>query len=137
MNSIINALRNAPVGHDGYAEYLETVLDGAEEIENVAAVFPHAFRFFEDHAGADLGMPGPLVHFLETFFPDYVDDLCESVARKPTTHTLWMVNRILNGEISRPIRRRLVKLLRDAADDPATDQVIRDLANEFLEVQGQ
>ncbi len=42
-------------------------------------------------------MPGPLVHFLEAFYPAYSDALAESIERIPTVHTLWMVRRILNS----------------------------------------
>ena len=41
----------------------KTFLGSVQEIENPSEVFPHAFQFFEEHAEADLGVPGPLVHF--------------------------------------------------------------------------
>ena len=55
MNAIIQGLQNAPTGNDDYIAYLHGVLGGVQEITNPSEVFPYAFRFFEDHAGADLG----------------------------------------------------------------------------------
>src|SRR4051794_39753514 len=55
-------------------------------------------RFMEDHPDLDYGMPGPLVHFAERFHrKGYESKLVESVERKPTSHTLWMLNRLTNG----------------------------------------
>src|SRR5258706_1872315 len=55
-------------------------------------------RFMEEHPGLDYGMPGPLVHFIEEFYlKGYEERLIESVARKPTMLTVWMLNRVLNG----------------------------------------
>jgi len=135
MRTIIDGLRDAPPGHCDYREYLSALLDDAGDIVDANAVFPHAFQFFEDHADADLGMPGPLVHFVERFFPKYVDELCVSVERKPTTHTVWMVNRILNAKIAEEMRERLVNLLRAAIDNAAGDETAREQARHFLEHQ--
>jgi hypothetical protein len=132
MRTIIDGLRDIPSGKDDYRAYLEELLGGAPEVEEPAEVFPHAFRFFETHADADLGLPGPLVHYLERFYPAYLDELCESVTRKPITYTLWMVNRILNLEISEPLRDRLQALLRRVADDLVADDAARQEARNFL-----
>ena len=44
------------------------------------------------------GMPGPLVDFLGPFFgKGYKHRLVESVRSYPTPHTLWMLNRLING----------------------------------------
>ena len=135
MNAIVDALQNAPAGQDDYTTYLRGVLRGAQEIANPSEVFPHAFRFFEDHAGADLGTPGPLVHFLERFYPQYLDELCVSVTRRPTTYTVWMLNRILNAQLPETTRERLVALLRVVASNPVADTVVREQSQRFLERQ--
>jgi hypothetical protein len=46
---------------------------------------------------SDLESPGSLVHTMENYVGAYEDLLADSVSRKPTTLTVWMVNRILNG----------------------------------------
>ena len=135
MNVIVDALQNAPAGQDDYTAYLEGVLGSIQAIENPREVFPHAFRFFEDRAGADLGMPGPLVHFLERFYPQYLDELCASVGRKATIYTVWMLNRILNTQLPEPTRDRLVGLMHAAASNPVAEPVVRQEAQRFLERQ--
>ena len=67
MNELIEKLKNAPIGLDDYTDYLEDALDCIDELDDQKAVFKEAFLFFETHSNADLGMPGPLVHFLENF----------------------------------------------------------------------
>ena len=134
-NRLIEGLENAPAGLDDYTEYLEQLLSGVEEVEDLKKVFLHSFRFFEDHPDVELGTPGPLVHFIEKFFPDYVDDLCRSLARRPTAHTVWMLNRILNADIPSTMRRRLLDLLGNVAADPSTDDTVREEALGFLKHQ--
>ena len=135
MDSIAEALQNAPAGLSDYVLYLNDLLGGVNAIENPTEVFHQAFRFFEAHAGADLGVPGPLVHFLERFYPQYIDELCASVARKPTTYTVWMLNRVLNVELPQPTRERLVALLRTVAANSVTEPDVRQQAERFLERQ--
>ena len=49
----------------------------------------------EDFPEADFGQPGPLTHFVEGFYKSgYEELLYQSIKRKPTLHTIWMVNRI-------------------------------------------
>jgi hypothetical protein len=55
-------------------------------------------RFMEDHPDFYFGSPGPLVHFVETFYrKGYEERLCRSIRRRPTGHTVWMLNRLING----------------------------------------
>jgi len=123
------------VGRDDYVQYLDTLLDGVIELDDPEAVFAEAFAFFERNGAADLGTPGPLVHFLERFYPDYVDQLCASVVRKPTTYTVWMLNRLLNASVETADRKRLLEVLEGASANTAADKVVREQAIEFLRTQ--
>ena len=133
MNAVARALENAPAGQADYTEYLASVLNGVEEIGDPSELFRCAFRFFENHCTADLGTPGPLVHFVERFYPQYLEDLCVSVKRRPTMYTVWMLNRILNGHVPIATRERLIDLLRSVVDNPTTDAVVRDQSRQFLD----
>ena len=43
-------------------------------------------HFMGEHPKIDFGVPGPLVHFVETFYRiGYEEKLIESVQRKPTS----------------------------------------------------
>ncbi|MCL2716502.1 MAG: hypothetical protein FWD68_18535 [Alphaproteobacteria bacterium] len=102
-------------------------LPGAEE--TVAEIFSFMERFPE----ADIGSPGPLVHFVERFYPACIDQLVLSVGRCPTRHTLWMVNRILNVEHVPDVRDRLLGLLRSVKDHPKASAGAREAAAFILE----
>jgi hypothetical protein len=72
-------------------EQLRSNLSGFEAVEPI-------LRVMENNPDADFGVPGPLVHFLETFYRrGYEEKLLESLSRHPTAHTVWMLNRIING----------------------------------------
>ena len=97
--------------------------------------FRSAFRFFERHATCDLGSPGPLVHWLEKSFPRYVDALLESINRRPTEHTLWMANRILNASVNEQTRSALVDALKSASLRTDVELSTRTSATDFLNAQ--
>src|SRR5882724_7027675 len=70
-------------------------------------------RFMENNPKVDFGTPGPLVHFVESFSGQgYEQKLIDSLTRKPTTHTVWMANRVVNGSQDPDERKRIADLLR-------------------------
>ena len=99
---------------------------GAEAIEPI-------LRFIEMHPELDYGMPGPLVHFLENFYlSGYEDALIESVSRRPTALTVWMLNRVLNG-IREPAKRRvLLQAMRETPSHPKADNATIERTQGFL-----
>lgn len=135
MHTVAQQLRDAPVGLDDYVGYLNGILEGVTELDDADEVFREAFYFVERNEAADLGVPGPLVHFLEQFYPAYVDDLCASVERKPTTYTVWMLNRILNTSLRTVDRNRLLKVLKAATQHSSASPVAREQAVDFLRLQ--
>lgn len=95
---------------------------------------PVLLRFIEENPKIDFGTPGPLVHFAERFYgKGYEAELLASLSRKPTPHTVWMLNRIINGTKQLGERERLIKVLRDAAHHPSADNEVRALVARFLE----
>lgn len=93
-------------------------------------------KFMEENGTVDYGMPGPLVHYVETYFgKGYEALLVQSVSRAPTEHTLWMLNRLINGTKDRATRQAYVVVLQSAARSP--DPTVADAARHFLEVQRQ
>jgi hypothetical protein len=99
----------------------------------VEAVEP-IFRFMEAHPNIDFGSPGPLVHFVERFFGSgYEEKLLDSLARKPTQHTVWMMNRLINGVDKAGLRHRYIVVLRRARLHPDADWDARKQIDHFLE----
>lgn len=89
-------------------------------------------RFMEAHPDIDYGMPGSLVHFVETFFrKGYEAKLVESIVRKPTAHTVWMLNRLINGTQGHE-QSRYIQLMEAARTHPLTDSRVAAEIDEFL-----
>lgn len=118
---------------------LHELVDLLGGVANPTPVFPAIFEFLEKYPTAEHGTPGPLVHLLETAYPGgYESLLMESLGRMPTYHTVWMVNRLLNGpDIEKSDRIRLLKALKQAQHHQMVDARTRDLAAEFLQFQGE
>lgn len=100
---------------------------GSEVIDDVLS-------FMESHQDVEYGAPGPLVHFVESFFGrGYEDKLVLSVSRKPTQMTVWMLNRVINGAESSDEVDRLRQTMMRVANDAGVDAAVRDLARGLLE----
>jgi len=88
---------------------------GVESVEVV-------LRFMEDHPSIDYGVPGHLVHFIERFYgPAYDDRVIESIRRRPTPHTAWLLNRLINGAKTPEERMRLIAVMEEARRNPLAD----------------
>jgi hypothetical protein len=84
----------------------------------------------------EFGAPGPLTHFMEKFYKenqeDYENLLKRSVGEKPTVHTIWLLNRVINeSEDEKSIE--LVGILKSISMNNEIQQEIRNVANFFLE----
>jgi hypothetical protein len=112
------------------AELTEAWSAGGVGIESIEPIL----RFIEDHPSLDYGTPGPLVHFIEGFYlKGYEEKLIESVGRKPTMLTVWMLNRVLNGT-EEPVKRQLlVRAMRQAAGNSKADEATVLRIQGFLE----
>lgn len=130
MEEIINKLKNAPE-QDEYVSYLYDLLENSPNTDP-NKFFHYAFLFIEKHKDSDLGNPGPLVHFIEKFYPQYINDLCASIERIPTYYTLWMVNRILNGNPDTSVKERLRTTLKNSLKHPNITEELKDEVNDYL-----
>ena len=98
---------------------------GFEIIEELLSIM-------ERHPLDDFGMPGAMVHFIEHFYPDFVPLLINSVKRAPAMHTVWMLNRCINGSSN---KEELLAVLKSTADNETINKNIRDSAKSFLDYQ--
>jgi hypothetical protein len=130
---IIDQLRSVS-GADDFAEKT-TQLTNTWSSAGVAleAVDP-ILQFMEQHPNIDFGTPGALVHFVERFHrKGYEEKLIESVQRKPVAHTVWMLNRLINGTEKVEERKRLIAIMSQVTTNPSADTQTVELANHFLE----
>jgi len=140
-DKVINRLAEINVVEEdgpGLVDVLHEVIDEAGQLSDPSALLPSVFEFFEKWPEAELGSPGPLVHFVERFFPGgYEKLLLVSLGRQPVPHTVWMTNRLLNStEITDTMRARLLGALKQVAQHPRAGEAAREEAREFLEHQG-
>jgi hypothetical protein len=115
---------------------LDELLEHASPSDANDATFQAAFQFFERHPTCELGSPGPLVHWLEKAFPLYIEALLDSVNRRPTDHTLWMINRIINANITQQTRQSLLSAIRSASTRTDVEASTAASALEFLQLRG-
>ncbi|RFS19263.1 hypothetical protein DVR12_23810 [Chitinophaga silvatica] len=104
--------------------------DGAKAIEPI-------FRLLEKYPQVDFGSPGPLVHTLETFRGKYEKQLFESLTRRPTMLTSWMLNRIINAEENDERREELINILKSLLHNPIIDDETRKAIQRFVDFQTQ
>jgi hypothetical protein len=108
-------------------EALSAAHGGLETVEPI-------LRFMEAHPSIDYGVPGALVHYVEKFYhKGYEQKLVESVERRPTDHTLWMLNRLINDAKDAGVRRRFVGVMKQARLNPRADEDAVREADHFLE----
>jgi len=106
-------------------ERLNRDIDGFDSIEPI-------LRFMENHTAVDFGSPGPLVHFVEQFYKNgYEQKLLESILRKPTSHTVWMLNRLINGT-AQPDKQILIEAMQQVKQHPLADQSTIQRAAEYV-----
>lgn len=121
---------------DGIMAQMETLGGGPE-------LTPDLLAIMERHPLSDFGCPGAMVHFMERAYglgeeakERHNRLVAESVRRRPACHTLWMLNRIVN--ISQGEKREeYLALLREAAENPAWEEPVREQAREYLEYQSK
>ena len=112
------------------AELVENWTTAGVGVESVEPVL----RFMEKHPTLEFGMPGALVHFVERFYgKGYEQKLVESVRRKPTSSSVWMLHRVINGTMDAEERRHLIEILEEARVNPLADQMALALINRFLD----
>ncbi len=114
-------------------ERLDELCDEMREVDDPVACGPVMFRTIERLDGVDLGSPGPLVHSLERWGGHYEKLLAESIQRKPTPLSVWMVNRIINGRP--PDAESWIAMLRSVAINAVASEETKAQSREFIEYQ--
>lgn len=101
---------------------LLTNADASEAIRSL-------FLLLEKYPDEDFGSPGPIVHTLEKFGIKYEPELFDSLKRKPTLLTIWMLNRIINVANDESTRDKLITKMREIL----VHELVRDVEIEEAE----
>lgn len=95
-------------------------------------------KLMEENPLLEFGTPGPFTHFIENFYTekqqDYINLVKQSVAEKPTIHTVWLLHRIINRSENEKATE-LIEILKSISKNTEIQQEIRDFAINFLEYQ--
>lgn len=129
MLDVIIKEMEAGIGTDDFELIMEDNIMKLE-MENVGieAVTP-LLQLMERHPMDDFGMPGAIVHFVERFYKNgYEKLLVESVKRRPTMHTVWMLNRVLNGSDN---KNEYLEIMKDIMNRTDIEEEIRKSAEHF------
>jgi hypothetical protein len=104
------------------------------ELEGAGSeVLEPTLRFMEVHPEIDYGSPGPLAHFIERFHGQGYDEaLLASIRRSPTPHTVWLLNRLINGTPDGTAREANVRAMREVAVGQSAREDARASAIAFL-----
>ena len=114
-------------------ERLDALCDELQQTNDPAASVPAMYRTMERLDDVELGSPGSIVHTLESWSGGYETLLAQSVRRKPTPLSVWMVNRILNA--GPPDAESWLAALRSVLDNPNASEETKAGAMSFLEYQ--
>lgn len=125
---------NDPRTDSNYLYELTDKLNGDDD--EVQAIEP-IFRLIEKYPTTDFGSPGPLVHFIEKYIGRYEQELLESLDRRPTQLTVWMLNRVINGTKNMTTRLTLIQKLEDIIQNPNVDDETKNEASDFLKFQNK
>ena len=127
---IINALKEAAKPYDSY--YIE------DEVKQAMMQLPEPFELVEPileiiglNSTVDFGMPGDLVHYVESFSEKgYEELLIASVKKNPTAHNIWMVHRCYN-DVENSLREEFKSLITELKTDSSVSQGIKEVIDEF------
>jgi len=114
-------------------ERLGELCDEMLIVNDPAACGPVIFRTMERLDGVQIGTPGSLVHTLESWPGHYEKLLAQSVRRKPTPTSVWMINRILNA--NPPDAASWMALLQSVSDNLAASAATKAEAERFIKFQ--
>jgi hypothetical protein len=91
-------------------------------------------QFMEENPTVDFGAPGALTVFVEQFHGrGYEPLLIASIRRKPTPHTLSMLNRLINGAKDDYSQRELLEVMGGVLRRDDVDEETKVVARDFLD----
>ena len=120
LSEISRKLEEAKSSGDFIAE-TQALTEELEGDPQALGAIDSILQFMEANPRLDFGTPGPLVHFVERFYGrGYEAKLLESIGRRPTLATVWMLNRIVNAIRQPEERERLVSIFGRIVETPST-----------------
>ncbi|WP_413511689.1 hypothetical protein [Myroides odoratus] len=95
-------------------------------------------ELMEKYPLVEFGSPGALTHFMEKFYQEnsrfYEELLLQSILKQPTVHTVWLLNRVINGTKTEN-DKELIQALKSVSMNKSIHQEIQKVAVNFLKHQ--
>lgn len=121
---------------DDFIDLQYEIVDKMEEDNIGFEAVNSILSLMEKNPLVEFGTPGPLTHFIEKFHNkeqnNYGNLLENSVKETPTVHTVWLLNRLLNGSDPKK-SNELLSILNSISTNKEIHQEIRNVANNFIE----
>ena len=132
LNSIIQKMEAGMQDNEDFETVMMDCMEEIEENYNQLDSVQPLLRLMERHPLTDFGSPGPIVHFVERFYKKgYEEELLLSLKRMPTLHTIWMLNRLVNGTDQSEV---YLDFLKEISKNASYDKEIREEALHFLSI---
>ena len=132
LNSIIQKMEAGMQDNEDFETVMMDCMEEIEENYNQLDSVQPLLRMMERHPLTDFGSPGPIVHFVERFYKKgYEEELLLSLKRMPTLHTVWMLNRLINGTDQAEV---YLELLKEISENASYNKEIREEALHFLSI---
>ena len=132
LNSIIQKMEAGMQDNEDFETVMMDCMEEIEENYNQLDSVQPLLRLMERHPLTDFGSPGPIVHFVERFYKKgYEEELLLSLKRMPTLHTVWMLNRLINGTDQ---AEAYLELLKEISENASYNKEIREEALHFLSI---
>ena len=132
LNSIIQKMEAGMQDREDFETVMMDCMEEIEENYNQLDSVQPLLRLMERHPLTDFGSPGPIVHFVERFYKKgYEEELLLSLKRMPTLHTVWMLNRLINGTDQAEV---YLELLKEISENASYNKEIREEAVHFLSI---
>ena len=132
LNSIIQKMEAGMQDNEDFETVMMDCMEEIEENYNQLDSVQPLLRLMERHPLTDFGSPGPIVHFVERFYKKgYEEEFLLSLKRMPTLHTVWMLNRLINGTDQAEV---YLELLKEISENASYNKEIREEALHFLSI---
>lgn len=131
LNTIIKKIEDN-INRDDFEMVMMDCMEDIKRNHNQLASVKPLLQLMERNPLIHFGDPGAIVHFVETFYKKgYEEELVDSIKRKPALHTVWMLNRLINGADN---KEYYLSLLKEICENKLNDKKIRDEALYFLSI---
>ena len=134
IEKYINEIKESIIKNE-FNEKIGIILEKIDKVENSHYTVKSLIKIIQENPEFGFGNPGEIVFFLEKYDEEKYDKiLVESLMKKPTEHTIFMMNRIINGASDEKKREYIELYIKLLCDSRINDE-LKNIINEFLDFQ--